>query len=471
KYGGKIVKNIGDSYMALFDSATDAMRGCMELVASSLEFSGENLSFRASAATGDVEEIDNDYFGEAVNLSARINSKTPSGQAWFANRTRMCLNQAEIPWEAVGSYEFKGIPEAIEVFRAVHQNQCILPDSIEASAQKGKFILITADNPDFNPKEIKSDRNIILSGFKLGSQPLRQIIARLPSTIPPGQIWICVQKIPSVERKAWLDMGRGLIVGTHEAMSDSISAAQKNLEEQGGSQTVFMDLTGEGDVSLQLVGLALPAVPMAGVIQGYSFDLLSDCSWGFSAENVLLRVEVALSGAYVVTLHPDVYINGRRVPLNTKEILRDGNMIRTPLGSIRYRALAGQYQGMLIGPETYTMNVNVGERIELGREPNFPGFTLPDRGGLDRIKWAPGLRAEKARQAGLTLDRSLTGRHQALFMAVTQTDFSVDKIHDRIPTWLFCNEKLERVMRACKAKFGDMLIIGTNVICISKPMM
>ena len=33
------------------------------------------------------------------------------------------------------------------------------------------------------------------------------------------------------------------------------------------------------------------------------------------------------------------------------------------------------------------MNVNVGERVELGREPNFPGFTLPDRGGLERIKW------------------------------------------------------------------------------------
>ena len=230
-----------------------------------------------------------------------------------------------------------------------------------------------------------------------------------------------------------------------------------------------MDLTGEGDVSLQLVGLALPAVPMAGVIQGYSFDLLSDCSWGFATEGVLLRVEVSLAGAHIITLNPDIYINGRRVPLNSKEVLRDGNLIRTPLGQVRYRALAGQYQGMLIGPETYSMNVNVGERVELGREPSFPGFTLPDRGGLERIRWSAGIRAEKARQQGLTLDRSLTGRHQALFMARSSKDFIVDKIHDRIPTWLFCNEKLDRVTRACKAKFGDMLIIGTNVICIAPP--
>jgi hypothetical protein len=79
------------------------------------------------------------------------------------------------------------------------------------------------------------------------------------------------------------------------------------------------------------------------------------------------------------------------------------------------------------------------------------------------------MRAEKARQQGLTLDRSLTGRHQALFMAQSATEFVVDKIHDRIPTWLFCDEKLDRVTRPCKAKFGDMLIIGTNVICISRP--
>ena len=469
QYGGKIVKNIGDSFMAMFDSATDAMRASMELVASQIDFAGEALSFRASAATGDVEEIDSDYFGEAVNLSARINSKTPSGEAWFANRTRLCLNQAEIPWEAVGSFEFKGIPDTIEVFRAVHSNQCILPSMIEKSIQKGNYLLVSSEEPDFNPQDLKPSHNVIFSGFKPSGDPLRHAVARLPSNIPPGQIWMNISTIGTAERNTWLGMGRGLIIGSKDALRNSLAQAMKVEDPKSGSQTVFMDLNEEGDVALQLVGLALPSVPMAGVIQGYSFDLLSDCSWGFAADGALLRIEVGLAGANVITLHPDVYVNGRRVPINSKEVLRDGNLLRTPLGSIRYRAMAGQYQGMLIGPETYTMNVNIGERIELGRDPNFPGFTLPDRGGLDRIKWSAGMRAESARQQGLTLDRSLTGRHQALFMAQTSTEFVVDKIHDRIPTWLFCDEKLDRVMKPTKAKFGDMLIIGTNVICIAKP--
>ena len=59
-YGGKIVKNIGDSYMALFDSATDALRACMDLVESHIVMAGKALHFRASAATGDVEEINGD---------------------------------------------------------------------------------------------------------------------------------------------------------------------------------------------------------------------------------------------------------------------------------------------------------------------------------------------------------------------------------------------------------------------------
>ena len=470
-YRGKIVKNLGDSFMALFDSATDALRACADLVNSKISVGGKDLMFRASAATGDVEEINGDYFGEAVNLSARINSKTPAGEAWFANRTRMCINQAEIPWEPVGSFDFKGIPEACDCFRAVHADQCIFPESVEAALKASKYILITAADMNFETSEIKNDMYVLLSGFEIGSPDLRKLLSQLPPATPPGQIWLQVTNIPSAERKSWTDMGRGLIVGSQDAMLNALNDAQKAEPASAGSQTVFMDLTGGGDVSLDLVGLALPSVPMASVIQGYSFDLLADGSWGFTQDNPLLRVEVNLSGIYLTTYSPEIFVNGRRLAPSAKENLRDGYLIRTPLGQIRYRGLGGQYRGMLIGPPTYSMEVSAGERVELGREPNFPGFTLPDRGGLDRIQWAAGQRAAKARKAGLTLDRSMTGRHQAMFMAISTTDFSISPIHERIPTWLFSNDKLERITRQCKAKFGDMLVIGTNVICFNRPYM
>ncbi|HNH47033.1 MAG TPA: adenylate/guanylate cyclase domain-containing protein, partial [Myxococcota bacterium] len=66
---GRIVKNIGDSFMALFESATDAVRACPDLMESNPVGEGAEVAFRASVATGDVEETDTDAFGETCNLS------------------------------------------------------------------------------------------------------------------------------------------------------------------------------------------------------------------------------------------------------------------------------------------------------------------------------------------------------------------------------------------------------------------
>ena len=85
--GGRIVKNIGDSFMALFDSATDAARACLDLIEAHVPAQGSPVNFRASLATGDVEETENDAFGETVNLAARINAITPGGEVRFAPGT------------------------------------------------------------------------------------------------------------------------------------------------------------------------------------------------------------------------------------------------------------------------------------------------------------------------------------------------------------------------------------------------
>ena len=102
----------------------------MQLVESSISFGNTEMRFRASAATGDIELISGDCFGEAVNLSARINSKTPVGEVWFANRTRLCMNQKRSPWESIGIFDFKGIGDPVECFRAISESQCYLPETL-----------------------------------------------------------------------------------------------------------------------------------------------------------------------------------------------------------------------------------------------------------------------------------------------------------------------------------------------------
>ena len=70
RYNGRIVKNIGDSYMCLFNSATDGLQAAIDIL--EMEKAKGGLSLRAALNTGDVEEIDGDAFGETVNLTARI---------------------------------------------------------------------------------------------------------------------------------------------------------------------------------------------------------------------------------------------------------------------------------------------------------------------------------------------------------------------------------------------------------------
>ena len=110
RYGGKVVKNLGDSFMALFPAATDAVRASLDLV-ENIPGQGQ-FSIRVGVATGDVEEIDGDAFGDAVNLASRIINKAPDAEVWLSAGTHICMNQSEIAWDRVGRHRLNRAKKA-----------------------------------------------------------------------------------------------------------------------------------------------------------------------------------------------------------------------------------------------------------------------------------------------------------------------------------------------------------------------
>ena len=64
RYGGRIVKNLGDSFLILFNSATDGLRAALDI--QDLVTQGGGSPIRLAMNTGDIEEIDGDAFGEPV---------------------------------------------------------------------------------------------------------------------------------------------------------------------------------------------------------------------------------------------------------------------------------------------------------------------------------------------------------------------------------------------------------------------
>jgi class 3 adenylate cyclase len=97
-HNGAVVKTIGDAVMAAFVSPLDAMRAAVDL---QRYFNGDNpgtrLRLRVTLNSGSCLAVNLnsniDYFGNTVNLAAKIQSIADAGQVGF---TQSVLNDTEI---------------------------------------------------------------------------------------------------------------------------------------------------------------------------------------------------------------------------------------------------------------------------------------------------------------------------------------------------------------------------------------
>jgi class 3 adenylate cyclase len=461
--GGRVVKGIGDSFMALFDTATDAVRACLDLVEAHGPGSGSAVTFRASCATGDVEETDNDAFGETVNLAARINAQIPAGEVWISAGTWHCMNQAEIPWETTGRHVLKGIPGEVEVFRAVARHQAHLPDPLVAAVRTSRLVVWNEGDP---VPAVPANGHVALVGFQPGSGSLAQAVDSLP-VLDPSHIWLQAYHLGPAERIDWVHHGRGLMISTPEAFAATVARYAAPLQRALGSATIILDAGGAPLFNLVIAGVALPAVPFAEVVAGYSYDLLPDGRWVNRSERAILRVDVAPTGASLVVLAPGITIDGQPASIQSSWTLRGGTTVGTHASTLRFHAFQSEgFVGALIGDSPMHRGVAAGERVELGREPNHPGLLLPDRNSQDNIRWCAGPRAARARDKGFTMDKSLTGRRQTAVEAA-DAGISVTPLHETCPTLLLSAQgTVSRLPGPHTAQVGDAILVGTTVVAL-----
>ena len=61
-----------------------------------------------------------------------------------------------------------------------------------------------------------------------------------------------------------------------------------------------------------MYGVALPQVPMARIIDGYTLDLFSNGEWGYGEEDdVVIRVTINLDGRFITAFQSDCRLNSR----------------------------------------------------------------------------------------------------------------------------------------------------------------
>jgi adenylate cyclase len=121
KYAGRVIKKIGDSFLVVFESATDSLHCAIELQNKFWEYrtskAGVPLKIKVALNTGEVIIRNNDIYGEAVNVVSRVEKATKPGQIYFTQPVFLAMNKNEIPYVYIGSKRFKGVNHAVKLFR------------------------------------------------------------------------------------------------------------------------------------------------------------------------------------------------------------------------------------------------------------------------------------------------------------------------------------------------------------------
>ena len=119
--GGDVTKSQGDGFMLVFRSAGSALSFAVELQRAVRRFNAANrapsLRVRIGVHTGNVFELEDDFFGRAVVLAARITGRAHGGQVLVSAASKEYTERLGLwSYGAPTSLSLKGLAEAQRVY-------------------------------------------------------------------------------------------------------------------------------------------------------------------------------------------------------------------------------------------------------------------------------------------------------------------------------------------------------------------
>ena len=119
---GRVIKWVGDGFIAAFESAVDAIRAAVEIqsgaIAAAVSSPEERrIRFRMGVNVGDVIVVPGDVYGDVVNIAARLQGLAqPDGICVSRSVRDSVRNKFEIDFEERGEFSVKNIPEPVGIF-------------------------------------------------------------------------------------------------------------------------------------------------------------------------------------------------------------------------------------------------------------------------------------------------------------------------------------------------------------------
>ena len=122
-HGGRVVKMLGDGVLSVFRSNRAAVNAVVEIQRKHQERMvkvtlAHRLPIRIGIACGDVEIVAGDYYGDAVNVAARLSDLSGANQIWANSAALEGINEAEgVRFRVLGPISIRGRAEPCTVYQ------------------------------------------------------------------------------------------------------------------------------------------------------------------------------------------------------------------------------------------------------------------------------------------------------------------------------------------------------------------
>ena len=123
-FGGREIKSTGDGFLVEFESALKATECAIQIQRAMQHRNSKSptppILLRIGIHVGDVEEVEGDIFGDAVNIAARILPLSNPGGVCLSEQTvQHVRNQLPIHLERLAPRRLKGVREPFVAYRVV----------------------------------------------------------------------------------------------------------------------------------------------------------------------------------------------------------------------------------------------------------------------------------------------------------------------------------------------------------------
>jgi adenylate cyclase len=126
-HGGSVVKMLGDGVLALFESNASAINSVAEIQRKHQKRiaqmpAANRLPIRIGVASGDVEIVAGDCYGDAVNVAARLSSLSGPHQIWANSQALENIGESDgIRFRILGPISIRGRAEPCTVYQVEWQ--------------------------------------------------------------------------------------------------------------------------------------------------------------------------------------------------------------------------------------------------------------------------------------------------------------------------------------------------------------